>query len=51
MQFSGTLDSGDRVIVELIDISLNSISGTYISTGENETTVTINFLNASTLNE
>ena len=50
MQFSGTLDSGDIVVMELIDTSVNTISQTHTSTGENETTITINF-NASSLSE
>lgn len=50
MQFSGTLDSGDIVVVELIDTSLTTLTDTYISTGDNETTIIINF-DASTLSE
>ncbi|MEI7919681.1 MAG: hypothetical protein WCH65_05885 [bacterium] len=43
MQFNGTLDSGDSVLIELIDTNTNTISSTYISTGENESAITTIF--------
>jgi hypothetical protein len=42
LQFSGTLDAGDIATIELIDITANSISGTYIGIGW-ETGIIMNF--------